>query len=47
VAITAAASRLGTTAFASASPVELRPNWSQDDAQAVIRAVYRQVVGNF
>lgn len=46
MAITAAASRLGTSAFASASPVELRPNWSQDDAKAVIRAVYRQVVGN-
>nr|WP_275414361.1 phycobilisome linker polypeptide [Spirulina major] len=24
----------------------MRPNWSQDDAQAVIRAVYRQVLGN-
>lgn len=46
MAITLAASRLGTSAFDSAAPVELRPNWSQDDAQAVIRAVYRQVLGN-
>ncbi|NJK48942.1 photosystem I reaction center subunit XII [Candidatus Gracilibacteria bacterium] len=46
MAITVAASRLGTSAFDGASPVELRPNWSQDDAQAVIRAVYRQVLGN-
>ena len=27
-------------------PVELRPNASDDDVQAVIRAVYRQVLGN-
>lgn len=46
MAITVAASRLGTSAFSNASPVELRPDWSQDDAQAVIRAVYRQVLGN-
>jgi phycocyanin-associated rod linker protein len=46
VAITTAASRLGTTAFSEISPVELRPNWSQDDAKAVINAVYRQVLGN-
>jgi phycocyanin-associated rod linker protein len=46
VAITTAASRLGTTAFADATPLELRPNWSSDDAQAIIRAVYRQVLGN-
>jgi phycocyanin-associated rod linker protein len=46
VAITVAASRLGTSAFDSVAPVELRPNWSQDDAKAVIRAVYRQVIGN-
>lgn len=44
--ITTAASRLGTSVFSTASPVELRPNWTQDDAKAVIRAVYRQVVGN-
>lgn len=46
MAITVAASRLGTSAFDGASPVELRPKWSQDDAKAVIRAVYRQVLGN-
>ncbi|MEA5469475.1 MULTISPECIES: phycobilisome rod-core linker polypeptide [unclassified Spirulina] len=46
MAITTAASRLGTTAYSDSQPVELRPNWSQDDAQAVIRAVYRQVLGN-
>jgi phycocyanin-associated rod linker protein len=46
VAITTAASRLGTSAFDNAAPVELRPDWTQDDATAVIHAVYRQVLGN-
>ncbi|HBL14847.1 MAG TPA: photosystem I reaction center subunit XII [Cyanobacteria bacterium UBA11162] len=46
MAITAAASRLGTSAFSNATPVELRPNWTESDVQAVIRAVYRQVLGN-
>lgn len=46
MAITTGASRLGTTAFDDASPVELRPNWTPEQAQAVIRAVYRQVLGN-
>jgi len=46
VAITTAASRLGTTAFQETPRVELRPNWSQSDAQQVIRAVYRQLLGN-
>jgi phycocyanin-associated rod linker protein len=46
VAITVAASRLGTEPFSSASPVELRPDWTPDEAKAVIRAVYRQVLGN-
>ena len=46
MAITVAASRLGTSAFSDAAPVELRPDWTKDDAQAVIRAVYRQVLGN-
>lgn len=45
MAITVAASRLGTAAF-DQSPVELRANYSQDDAKNVIRAVYRQVLGN-
>lgn len=46
MAITTAASRLGTTAFSDTSPVELRPDWTIDDAKGVIRAVYRQVLGN-
>jgi phycocyanin-associated rod linker protein len=46
VAITAAASRLGTSAFADTAPIELRPNWTATDAELVIRAVYRQVLGN-
>jgi phycocyanin-associated rod linker protein len=46
VAITTAASRLGTSAFSDTAVVELRPDWTQDDAQAIILAVYRQVLGN-
>lgn len=46
MAITTAASRLGVSAFSDRKPLELRPNWTQDDAQAVINAVYRQVLGN-
>jgi phycocyanin-associated rod linker protein len=46
VAITQEASRLGTTAFQESSRVELRPNWTRENAQEVIRAVYRQVLGN-
>ena len=46
MAITTAASRLGVSAFSDREPLELRPNWTQDDAQAVINAVYRQVLGN-
>ncbi|HIK05389.1 MAG TPA: phycobilisome linker polypeptide [Trichormus sp. M33_DOE_039] len=44
--ITTAASRLGTTAFDQTRPVELRPNWTTEDAKNVIWAVYRQVLGN-
>ena len=44
--ITAAASRLGTAAFSETSPVELRANWTSEDAELVIRAVYRQLLGN-
>lgn len=44
--ITTAASRLGTAAFTETAPVELRANWSADDAEIVIRAVYRQLLGN-
>ena len=46
MAITAAASRLGTSAFSDLSPLELRPNWSEEDAKVAIGAVYRQVLGN-
>ncbi len=46
MAITAAASRLGTSAFSDAPRIELRPNASRDEIEAVIRAVYRQVLGN-
>lgn len=46
MAITTAASRLGTAAYSEARPIELRPNWSPEDAKLVIQAVYRQVLGN-
>lgn len=46
MAITAAASSLGTSAFGDSDPVELRPNWSQEDAKVAIEAVYRHVFGN-
>ncbi|CEJ44823.1 phycobilisome linker polypeptide [Umezakia ovalisporum] len=46
MAITAAASRLGTEPFSDAPPIELRPNASKNEAEVVVRAVYRQVLGN-
>lgn len=46
MAITAAASRLGTSAFSDAAKVELRPYATKEDIDNVIRAVYRQVLGN-
>jgi phycocyanin-associated rod linker protein len=46
VAITSAASRLGVSAFSDMKPLELRPNWSKEEAQLAIKAVYRQVLGN-
>jgi phycocyanin-associated rod linker protein len=46
VAITTAAARLGTSAFSDAAPVELRPKATQGDVEAVILAVYQQVLGN-
>ncbi|MEH1950997.1 MAG: phycobilisome linker polypeptide [Nostoc sp.] len=46
MAITTAASRLGTEPFSDQSPVELRPNASKEDIERVISAVYRQVLGN-
>jgi phycocyanin-associated rod linker protein len=46
MAITAAASRLGTEPFSDARPIELRPKASKEEVEVVIRAVYRQVLGN-
>ena len=46
MAITTGATRLGTSGFSEASPVELRPNWTATDAKPVIQAVYRQILGN-
>ncbi|MGB3612533.1 MAG: phycobilisome linker polypeptide [Elainellaceae cyanobacterium] len=46
MAITTAASRLGSVAYDEASPVELRPKATAEDAEGVIKAVYRHVLGN-
>ena len=46
MAITAAASRLGVSAFQDSSLVELRPTSSQKDINSAINGVYRQVLGN-
>jgi phycocyanin-associated rod linker protein len=46
VAITTAASRLGTSAFSDAAPLELRPQSTQQEIESVIQAVYQQVLGN-
>jgi phycocyanin-associated rod linker protein len=40
------AGRLGIRPFEESEAVELRLNWSQDDAKSVILAAYRQVLGN-
>ncbi len=41
-----AAMQLGIEAVTNCNPVELRPNYSQDDVNQVIWAAYRQVFGN-
>lgn len=41
-----AAQRLGIEPYATSSPVELRPNSLGEDIEIVIRAAYRQVLGN-
>jgi phycocyanin-associated rod linker protein len=46
MAITTAASRLGVSAFSDTNNIELRSNWSKEEAEVVIRAVYRQLLGN-
>jgi len=44
--ITNAAARLGVSAYKDSSPIELRPNWTPESAEIVIKAVYRHVLGN-
>ncbi|MGD1856122.1 MAG: phycobilisome rod-core linker polypeptide [Leptolyngbyaceae cyanobacterium] len=46
MAITTAASRLGTSAFSETAPVELRPKATSKDIEGVILCVYQQVLGN-
>ncbi|MDY6936437.1 MAG: phycobilisome linker polypeptide [Cyanobacteriota bacterium] len=46
MAITTAASRLGVSAFSETPTVELRPNWTEEEAKVAVRAVYRQLLGN-
>lgn len=46
MAITTAASRLGTSAFSKAAVIELRYNATQAEIAQVITAIYRQVLGN-
>ena len=42
----AAATRLGFEPYVAARPLELRGNRTDDEVETVIRAVYRQVLGN-
>ena len=46
MAITYEASNLGVSPFSNLKPLELRSNWTQENAQAAITAAYRQVLGN-
>ena len=46
MAVTAAATRLGTEPFETDQVKELRPNWSPEEAKIAIQAIYRQVLGN-
>jgi len=46
VAITTAASRLGTIAYSETKPTELRRYSTAEDAKVVLNAVYRHVLGN-
>jgi len=46
MAITTAASSLGTSAFSDFSPIELFPKATIDDIEKIILAVYQQVLGN-
>lgn len=40
------ASQLGVSLFEDTPPIELTPNPSQEELNSIIRAVYRQVLGN-
>lgn len=40
------ASQLGVSLFEDTDPIELVPGYSPEEAETVIRAVYRQVLGN-
>lgn len=42
----AEARRLGIRPFEETDPVEQRPNWTEAEVQIIIRAAYRQVLGN-
>ncbi len=44
--ITVAASRLGTTAFSENQTIKLYPNSRKEEIKAVIKAAYRQILGN-
>lgn len=46
MAITTAASSLGTSAFSDFAPIELLPKATLGDIETVILAVYQQVLGN-
>lgn len=46
MAITTAASRLGSAPYADAPPLELRLDASTNETEQVIRAIYRHVIGN-
>lgn len=46
MSVTTAAGRLGVSPYSESGRVELRPNWSRTDTDAVIKAAYRQVFGN-
>jgi phycocyanin-associated rod linker protein len=46
MAVTLAASSLGIPALDEDFELELRSPWTEDDIQTIIRAVYRQVLGN-
>ncbi|RUT01233.1 phycobilisome 32.1 kDa linker polypeptide, phycocyanin-associated, rod [Dulcicalothrix desertica PCC 7102] len=46
MAVTTAASRLGTEAYTDVTPVEIRQRPTKDEIEFAISAVYRQLLGN-